>query len=52
MPAILVRIGAPLASDGRQVAFQMAELAIPKNFFAYILQLIAELRPPRAESIA
>jgi hypothetical protein len=28
------------------VAFQMAEVAIPRNLFADILQLIAELRPP------
>jgi hypothetical protein len=31
---------------GRYVAFQMAEVAIPRNLFADILQLIAELRPP------
>jgi len=28
------------------IAFQMAEVAIPKNLFASILRLIAELRPP------
>jgi len=28
------------------VAFQMAEVAIPRNLFAEILQMIAELRPP------
>jgi len=28
------------------VAFQMAEVAIPKNHFADILRMIAELRPP------
>jgi len=33
-------------SHGRYVAFQMAEVATPKNVFADILQLIAELRPP------
>jgi hypothetical protein len=31
---------------GRYVAFQMAEVAIPKNLFADILRMIAELRPP------
>jgi hypothetical protein len=30
----------------RYVAFQMAEVAIPRHFFADILGLIAELRPP------
>jgi hypothetical protein len=28
------------------VAFQMAEVAIPRSLFAEILQLIGELRPP------
>ena len=31
---------------GRYVAFQMAEVDIPRNLFADILRLIAELRPP------
>jgi hypothetical protein len=35
-----------MATDGRYVAFQMAEVAIPKNLFADILRMIAELRPP------
>ena len=30
----------------RYVAFQMAEVAIPKNLFADILRFIAELRQP------
>jgi hypothetical protein len=34
------------------VAFQMAEVAIPRNLFADILQLIAELRPPPVTSPA
>jgi hypothetical protein len=34
------------------VAFQMAEIAIPRNLFAEILRLIAELRPPLAASTA
>jgi hypothetical protein len=33
-------------SHGRYVAFQMAEVATPRNVSADILQLIAELRPP------
>jgi hypothetical protein len=41
----LVKIGAKLVSHGRYVAFQMAEVAIPKRMFAEILRSIAELRP-------
>ncbi|MGO9234843.1 MAG: IS1380 family transposase [Methylocella sp.] len=44
----LIKIGAKVVSHGRYVAFQMAEVAIPRNLFADILRLIAELRPPRA----
>jgi len=36
----------------RYVAFQMAEVAIPRHLFADILRLIAELRPPPAASTA
>jgi len=39
-------IGAKIVSHGRYVAFQMAEVATPRNVFTDILQLIAELRPP------
>jgi Transposase DDE domain group 1 len=42
----LIKIGAKIVSHGRYVAFQMAEVAIPKNLFGEILRLIAELRPP------
>jgi len=42
----LIKIGAKVISHGRYVAFQMAEVAIPKYLFADILRLIAELRPP------
>jgi hypothetical protein len=40
----LIKIGAKVIIHGRYVAFQMAEVAIPKILFADILQLIAELR--------
>jgi len=40
----LIKIGAKVVNHGRYVAFQMAEIAIPKNLFADILRLIAELR--------
>ena len=42
----LIKIGAKIVSHGRYVAFEMAEVAIPKNHFADILRMIAELRPP------
>ena len=42
----LIKIGARLISHGRYVAFQMAEVAVPRMLFAEILRLIAELRPP------
>jgi len=44
----LIKIGAKVVSHGRYVAFQMAEVAIPRNLFADILRLITELRPPPA----
>jgi hypothetical protein len=40
------KIGAKVISHGRYVAFQMAEVAIPRGLFADILRMIAELRPP------
>ena len=42
----LIKIGAKVVSHGRYVAFQMAEVAVPRMLFAEILRLIAELRPP------
>jgi Transposase DDE domain group 1 len=41
----LIKIGARVVSHGRYVAFQMADAAIPRNLFADILRLVAELRP-------
>jgi len=41
----LIKIGAKVISHGRTVAFQMAEVAIPRHMFQEILRLIAELRP-------
>ena len=40
----LIKIGAKIVSHGRY-AFQMAEVAIPRQMFQEILRLIAELRP-------
>ena len=48
----LIKIGAKVVSHGRYVAFQMAEVAIPRNLFSDILRLIAELRPPPLTSAA
>ncbi len=44
----LIKIGAKVVSHGRYVAFQMAEVAIPRHVFADILRLIARLRAPSA----
>jgi hypothetical protein len=46
----LIKIGAKVVSHGRYVAFQMAEVAIPRHMFQEILRLIAELwpQPPTA----
>jgi len=41
----LIKIGAKVVHHGRYVAFQMAEVALPKALFQEILRLIAELRP-------
>jgi len=49
----LIKIGAKVVSHGRYVAFQMAQVAIPRQMFQEILRLIAELRPqppPRRET--
>jgi hypothetical protein len=48
----LIKIGAKVISHGRYVAFQMAEVAIPRSLFADILRLIAELRPPPHPALA
>jgi hypothetical protein len=48
----LIKIGAKVVAHGRCVAFQMAEVAIPRNLFADILWLIAQLRPPPVTSTA
>jgi hypothetical protein len=42
----LIKIGAKVVGHAQYVAVQMAEVAIPRNVFADILRMIAELRPP------
>ncbi len=41
-------MGAKIASHGRYVTFQMAEVAIPRRLFAEILRLIDGLQPKLA----
>jgi hypothetical protein len=48
----LIKIGAKVVEYARYVAFQMAEVAVPKTLFADILRLIAEFRPPPIMSTA
>ena len=47
-----IKIGAKVVSHGRYVAFQMAEVAIPRHLFADILRLIATLRAPPVSTTA
>ncbi len=48
----LIKIGAKVVGHARYVGFQMAEVAIPRNVFANILRMIAELRPLPVTSTA
>jgi hypothetical protein len=41
----LIKIGAKVVRHGRYVVFQMAEVAVPRELFAEVLQLIEGLRP-------
>jgi hypothetical protein len=43
----LVKIGAKLVVHGRYMTFQMAEVAVPRDLFRRILQMIDGLRPRR-----
>jgi len=43
----LIKIGAKVVSHGRYVTFQMAEVAIPRQLFASIMQRLAALRAPQ-----
>jgi hypothetical protein len=44
----LIKIGAKVVSHGRDVAFQLAEVAVSRQMFAEILVLIGRLRAPPA----
>jgi hypothetical protein len=48
----LIKIGAKVISHGRCVAFQMAEVAVPRQLFSGILRFIAKLWPPSDPSPA
>jgi hypothetical protein len=41
----LIKIGTKVVSHGRYVAFQIAEIAMPRRMFQEILRRIAEPRP-------
>ncbi len=41
----LIKIGAKVVRHGRNITFQLAEVAIPRSVFADILRLIDDLRP-------
>ena len=41
----LVKIGAKVVSHGLYVTFQLAEVAVPRELFRTILNLIDDLRP-------
>jgi Transposase DDE domain group 1 len=44
----LIKTGAKVVSHGRYVAFQMAEVSVPRQMFHDLLRLIARLRAPPA----
>jgi len=46
----LIKIGAKVASHGRYITFQMAEVAVSRQMFADILSIIARLRAPPASA--
>jgi hypothetical protein len=48
----LIKIGAKVVCHARYVSFQLAAVAIPRDLFADILRMIAELRPPPIASTA
>ena len=48
----LIKIGAKVVCHARYFAFQRVETAIPRDLFADILRMIAELRPTPVVSTA
>jgi hypothetical protein len=43
----VVKIGAKVVAHARYTVFQMAEVAVPRQLFRRILDLIDDLRPRR-----
>jgi hypothetical protein len=43
----VVKIGAKVIAHARYTVFQMAEVAVPRDLFRRILDMIDDLRPPR-----
>jgi hypothetical protein len=41
----LVKIGAKVVTHAKYVVFQLAEVAVPRQLFAHILERVANLRP-------
>ena len=41
----VVKIGAKVIAHARYTVFQMAEVAVPRDLFCCILEMIGELRP-------
>ena len=41
----LIKIGTKVVGHARYIGFQMTEVAMPRNVFADIPRMIAELRP-------
>ena len=46
----LMKIGAKVVRHGRYIAFQIAEVAVPRELFQEILRLIDGLRPRPAQA--
>jgi hypothetical protein len=44
----VVKIGAKVVAHGRYLVFQMAEVAVPRALFGWLLDRIARLRSPLA----
>jgi hypothetical protein len=44
-----VKIGAKIIAHARYTTFQMAEVALPRNLFRRILEMIEDLRPRQME---
>ncbi len=43
----LVKIAAKVVTHARYTVFQMAEVAVPRDLFRRVLELIADLRLPQ-----